>query len=42
MDQIVKNEVLVCDEFNGHAGSDMGGFGEVHGGLGIAKINDGG
>ena len=28
--------------FNYHVGSDMGGFGEVHGGFGIGQINDGG
>ena len=34
--------VLVGGDFNGHVGSDMGGFGEVHGGLEIGQINDGG
>ena len=29
-------------DFNGHVGSDMGGFGEVDGGFGIGQINDGG
>ena len=29
-------------DFNGHVGSDVGGFGEVHGGFGIGQINDGG
>ena len=29
-------------DFNDHVGSDMGGFGEVHGGFGIGQINDGG
>ena len=28
--------------FNGHIDSDIGGFGEVHGGLAIGQINDGG
>ena len=27
---------------NGNVGSDMVGFGEVHGGFGIEQINDGG
>ena len=27
------SEVLVDGDFNGHVGSDMGGSGEVHGGL---------
>ena len=27
------SEVLVGGDFNGHVGSDMGGSGEVHGGL---------
>ena len=42
MGKVVTSEVLVSGDFNGHAGSDMGGFGEVHGGLGIGQINDGG
>ena len=25
--------MLAVDEFNGHVGSDMDGFGEVHGGF---------
>ena len=33
----MKSEVLVGGEFNGHVGRDMGGFGEVHGGLGLGK-----
>ena len=41
-DKVVTNEVLVGGDFNGHVGSDMGGFGEVHGGFGIEEINDGG
>ena len=27
---------------NGHVRSEMGGFGEVYGGIGIEQINDGG
>ena len=45
MDKVATSEkVLVSSEFNGHVGSDMGDFGEVHahGGLGIGQINDGG
>ena len=43
MDKVVTNDnVLVGGDFNGHVGSDMGGFGEVHGGFGIWQINDGG
>ena len=43
MDKVVTSEkVLVGGEFNGHVGSDMGGFGEVHGGFGVGQINDGG
>ena len=42
MEKIVTSEkVLVGGDFNGHAGSDMGGFGEVHGGFGVGRINDG-
>ena len=38
MEKVVKSEkVLVGGEFNGHVGRDMGGFGEVHGGLGLGK-----
>ena len=38
MGKVVKSEkVLVGGEFNGHVGSDMGGFGEVHGGLVLDK-----
>ena len=29
-------------DFNGHVGSDMRGFREIHRGFGIGKINDGG
>ena len=43
MNKVVTSEkVLVGGDFNGHIGSDMGGFEEVHGGLGIGQINDGG
>ena len=43
MDKFVTSDnVLVDGDFNGHVGSDMGGFGEVHGGFGIGQINDGG
>ena len=43
MDKVVTSDnVLVGGDFNGHVGSDMGGFGEVHGGFGIGQINDGG
>ena len=41
MDKVATREVLVSGDFNDHVGSDMGGFGEVHGGFGIEKINDG-
>ena len=42
MDKVVTSEkVLEGDAFNGHVGSDMGGFGEVCGGSGIGQINDG-
>ena len=39
---ITSEKLLVDVDFNGHVGSDMGGFGEVYGGLGfrIGKIND--
>ena len=44
MDKVVTSseKELVGGDFNGHVGSDMGGFGEVHGGLGIGQVNDGG
>ena len=42
MDKVVTSDnVLVGGDFNGHVGSDIGGFGEVHGGFGIGQINDG-
>ena len=34
------SEVLVGGDFIGRVGSDIGGFGEVHGGFGIRQIND--
>ena len=35
MDEVVTSEkVLVGGDLNGHVGSDIGSFGEVHGGLG--------
>ena len=38
MDKVVTSEkVLVGSDFNSHVGSDMGGFGEVHGVLGLGK-----
>ena len=39
---VASDNVLVGSDFNGHVGSDMGGFGEVNGGFGIGQINDGG
>ena len=43
MDKVATNEiVLVGDDFNGHVDTDMGGFGEVHGGFGIGQTNYGG
>ena len=42
MGKVVTSEVLVGGDFNGHVGSDMGGFEEVHGGFGIEQMNDGG
>ena len=42
MDMVVTSDkLLVGGDFNGHVGSDIGGFGEVHRGFGIAQINDG-
>ena len=34
--------MLVGGDFNDHIGSDVGDFGEVHGGFGIGQRNDGG
>ena len=43
IDKVVTSEkVLVGSNFNRHVGSDMGAFGEVHGGFRIGQINDGG
>ena len=43
MDKVVTSDnVLLGSDFNGHVGSDMGGFGKVHGGFGIVQINGGG
>ena len=43
MDKVVTSEeVLVGGDVNGHVGSDIGGFGEVHGDFRIWQINDGG
>ena len=33
MDKVLRSEVLVGGDFNGYVGSDMGGFGQVHGGF---------
>ena len=42
MDKVVTSEkVLVGGDFNSYVDSEMGGFGEVHGGFGIGQINDG-
>ena len=42
MDKVVTSEnELVGGDSNSYVGSDMGGFGEVHGGFGIGQINDG-
>ena len=39
MDRVVTSEkVLVGGDFNGHVGSDMGGFGKVHGGMGVLGL----
>ena len=43
MDKVVTSEkVLVGGDVNGNIGSDMAGFGVVHGAFGIGQINDGG
>ena len=43
MDKVVTSEkVLVGGDFNGYVASDMGGFREINGGLGIGQINNGG
>ena len=33
MNKVMTSEMLVGGDFNGHVGSDQGGFGEVHGGF---------
>ena len=35
---MTSGKVLVGGDFNGHVGSDMGGFGEVHGRLDWVKL----
>ena len=30
MEKVLTSEVLVGGDFNGHVGSDMSGFGEIH------------
>ena len=42
IDKDVTSELLKGGDFNGHVGSYMDGFGEVHGGFEIGQINDGG
>ena len=43
MGQVTTRErVLVGSDFNGHVGSNMGGFGELHGSFGFGQIYDGG
>ena len=37
---VTSKKVLVDGDFNDHVGSDMGGFGEVHGGFGMGQINN--
>ena len=39
IDKVVTSEVCVGGDFIGHVGSDIDGFGEVHGGFGIRQIN---
>ena len=39
---MTSEKVLVGGAFNGHVGSDVGGFEEAHGDSGIRQINDGG
>ena len=39
MDRVVTSEkVLVGGDYNGHVGSDMGGFGKVQGGMGVLGL----
>ena len=41
MDKVVTSEkVLVSGDFNGHVGSDNGGFGEVHCDFAVGQLND--
>ena len=40
IDKVVTSEVCVGGDFIGHVGSDIDGFGEVHGGFGIRQIKD--
>ena len=35
---VTSEKVLVGGDSNGHVGSDMGGFKDVHGGFGLGKI----
>ena len=43
MEKVVTSQkVLVRGDFDGHVGSDMGGFGGVYEGLRIVQISDGG
>ena len=42
MDKVETSEQMsVGDNFSGHVGIDMVGFGEVDGGFGIGQVNDG-
>ena len=42
MDKVETSEQMsVGDNFIGHVGIDMVGFGEVDGGFGIGQVNDG-
>ena len=38
---MTSQKVFVRGDFDGHIGSDMGGFGGVYEGLRIVQINDG-
>ena len=38
---MISEKVRVRGNFNGHVGSDMGGFGKAHGGFGIGQIDNG-
>ena len=37
---MTSGKVLVSGDFNGHYGSNIGGFGEAHCGFGSGQIND--